>query len=266
MPILLAFLLGLIQALTEFLPVSSSGHLVLGQLYLGRLFDAERTPLVFDVLVHFATFSATLIFLRDDLRDILQRAFTRSGEEFRRLIALLVLATIPAVVVGLGFQEEIESFFSSIEVVRLGFLATTAFLVAAHLRMRRGLEASPGPLGWELPTLGAALLGGCAQAFAIVPGISRSGATICTALLFGLSANAAIRFSFLLSLPVIFGAMVLKLGDLTTLPSSEIPAYSVGFVTALVAGYFAIRLLVMMTKQARLIYFAAYTALLSLLI
>lgn len=275
MPLSFAIVLGLVQALTEFLPVSSSGHLVLFQQFLEPLLHLSRTPLAFDVFVHTATLSATILFLRADIASIL-RGLLRTddaGREMRRLAWLVILGSIPAAAVGLGFRSTIEQAFESETVVACGFLITSIFLLLAHRRQSGGVPAanressqSQGTLGWPLPSTSAALLIGAAQALAITPGISRSGSTICTALLLGLPTTSAIRFSFLLALPAIGGATLLEGKNLLAVSSAEVPGYLAAFATAFLGGLVAIQLLVHLTRGGRLNIFAAYTACLALLL
>ncbi|MCB0344680.1 MAG: undecaprenyl-diphosphate phosphatase [Bdellovibrionales bacterium] len=276
MPVVFAIVLGLVQALTEFLPVSSSGHLVIFQHYLAPLMGAAPPPLAFDVFVHTATLLATVVYLRRDILGILGGLFGSGpeGQRARSLALLIILGSVPAAAVGLGLKDLVEEAFHSKNVAAIGFLITSAFLLLAH----RKQLSSPGPdddgsaesqlssLDWVIPSLGAALLIGAAQALAITPGISRSGSTIAAALLLGLPAISAIRFSFLLSLPAIGGATLLEGKHLLDLPSTDITAYGAGFCASFFAGLLAIRMLVRVTKNSRLIYFAAYTAALSLLV
>jgi undecaprenyl-diphosphatase len=271
MPVFLAFILGLVQALTEFLPVSSSGHLVISQVYLAPYFEAEPVPLAFDVLVHVATLLATLFFLSADVTRLIKGVFVKNeeGDLCRRVISLVIFGSIPVVVVGGGFRDSLKILFESQEAAANGFLVTTAVLfLANYIYSRRQSEqessGSDGEFFWKLPTFSQAFLIGVAQAIAIFPGVSRSGSTIAIALLLGLGATTAVRFSFLLSIPAIFGALVLEGRGLATLEASQLLPYGVGFLTAFATGLLAIRLLVVVTQRAYLGYFAIYTLMLGI--
>lgn len=275
MPIDFAVILGLVQALTEFLPVSSSGHLVLIQQALGAQFGVTHVPLVFDVLVHVATLLVVCFFLRKDLLLILRNifSFSATGTEVRRLALLLIVATIPAVLVVLLAKDEIESGFQSLHIVAIGFLVTTFLLEFGHRRQTRTLAAVPSAseareavLGWALPSIRQAAFMGLLQALAIVPGISRSGSTIAAGLIGGLPADRAVRFSLFMLLPAVGGAAVLEAKSLFHLASVDLPAYAAGFGVTVFAGWFGLIWLVRFARAAKLRWFAAYTLLLSLVI
>lgn len=271
MPISIAILLGLIQGLTEFLPVSSSGHLVVFQLLSEGLLGAPKIPLSFDVFLHLATLLVTLIFLRADIVRVLRYGLTAGerGSWGKSLALLVVIGSLPAAVVGLCFKEEIEAYFSSLSVVANGLLVTTAFLVAAHFRQRAAahkdqtVEFTESD-GWTLPSVLQAFIIGMAQALAILPGISRSGSTIAVALLLGVSADSAVRYSFFLSIPAILGATILEANNLLLLTQSVLVSYLAGFLVTCISGWFAMKWLIVFTRRSYLLYFAAYTLLLSL--
>jgi undecaprenyl-diphosphatase len=246
-----AAVLGIVQGLTEFLPVSSSGHLVLVQ----QLFGISLGTLTFEVVVHVGTLIAVLIALRSDVALIFaglrpgKDPETRSG---RRLIWLLVVGTLPAVVVGFLLNDLIESLFSSVTVVGLMLLLTGTFLFFAE-RAKTGRRSLEG-----LHTVDALFIG-CGQALAVMPGLSRSGTTISAGLRRGVNGEDAARFSFLLSIPVILGAAVLELpsvGQDAVLPLSVL---CMGFLTSAITGYFAITVLKRFVRQGRLRVFAYYT-------
>jgi len=271
MPIELAIILGIVQGLTEFLPVSSSGHLVVFQHYLEPIFGASKTPLAFDVLVHLATLVVTLCYLFPDIRAVLSHAHRRTpeGETVRQLILRTIVGTVPAVLVVLLLKDQIEAAFDSLSAAGIGFLITACVLESAHrkqIKFRPPQSDKDSVLSWKLPSLPQAFIIGCAQSVAILPGVSRSGSTIATALLLGLPAESAMRFSFFLFIPAVLGASVLELGDLSALPESDMSAYLLGFVITIVVGFFAMRLLTRLVSSAKLRYFAIYTALLGLAI
>lgn len=196
-------ILGVIQGLSEFLPISSDGHLVLAQTSLGL----EGPFLAIDVALHIGTLCAVLLVFRRDLVDVLRSAL--AGE--RRELALLILGTLPAAVVGLAFKHQIEPFFSSGKAAAYGLFVTAAFLWAGEsTRRRRAAQGTPvRPIDGRMATWI-----GLAQALAILPGISRSGSTIATAIVHGADAVQAARFSFLLSVPAVAGAVLLEVPEL----------------------------------------------------
>ena len=271
MPIFLAVLLGIVQGITEFLPVSSSGHLVVFQHFLEPLFGAQKTTLAFDVLVHVATLFVTLAFLKRDLASILRYLF-QSGPEgavVRGLALRTIIGTLPAVVVVLFFKDQIETAFSSVRAAAGGFVVTALLLELAHrkqLRFQPTTSNNDYGISWPLPTPLQALLIGTAQAVAILPGVSRSGSTIAAALLLGLPAESALRFSFFLFIPAVLGAAVLQLKDLAELSASHGPAYAAGFVSTILVGWFAVQLLATLLRSAKLRYFAIYVACLGLVL
>jgi undecaprenyl-diphosphatase len=237
--------LGLIQGLTEFLPVSSSGHLVIGQTF----FDLQGL-LAFDVFVHGATMLAIVVYFRRRLRDLL------AGRS-PAYVGKLALGTVPASIVGLGFREAIQRAFDSpILVVATLAVTGTALLSLgfAPSARREGPGSSPRggtatpPAGNAGPTWAAAWWIGCAQAVAILPGISRSGSTIVTGIWLGLAPAAAAEFSFLLGIPAIAGAMVLELlirGDVSGpwLSAPFVAGGMMAFLTGLVTIFLVFRLL-----------------------
>lgn len=265
MTALQALLLGVIQGLTEFLPLSSSGHLVLGKKVLGV---ASEMPVTFEVVVHAGTLIATLLVFWRPVWEILAflgRAVTGStnpsagGRLSRwwtdpsgRLLALIVVGTIPAALVGFPLEDWIESLFGNVLLVGVALCATGSLLFVTRWSHCRGQ-------GIEKVSLGKGLLVGIAQAVAIIPGISRSGATIATALLGGVDRETAVRFSFLLSMPAIVGAIVLKTSDIAEagVEVGWLPLFA-GFAASLGVGYAALRVLLAFVRQGRLHWFAYY--------
>lgn len=256
-----AALLGLVQGLTEFLPVSSSGHLVIGQALLG----VESPGIVFEVLVHFATliviaavfYQETGLLIRAAarlpgllLRGRLGRALTEEGDV--RLLALVVLGSVPAAAAGLLMRGAIGELFGNMRTVGLALLVTGALLWVSD-------RARPGRAALLGISPAQALTVGIAQACALVPGISRSGATIVAGLFAGLSREAAAGFSFLLAIPAILGATLLELKDIAAdgVPLSG-SALLVGMVAAGLAGYGALRVLLRFVRAGRLRMFAYY--------
>jgi undecaprenyl-diphosphatase len=247
-----AVLLGALQGLTEFLPVSSSGHLLL----LQRLFGISEGALFFDTLVHAGTLLAVVVVLRRDIWRLLRRPL-------QPLTLFLILGTLPAVLAALFFKDTLEAALSGGAFLGISFLVTAALLTAAELLYRRN-SAAP-PRAESAMNAGSALFIGALQAVAILPGISRSGATLAGALACRLDRDFAARFSFLLSIPAILGALVLQAGGLFgSGPSPEVStaACAAGFISAAVVGFFSIRLMLSLVRRHALWGFAVYTGLL----
>lgn len=248
-----AIVLGIVQGLTEFLPVSSSGHLELGK----ALFGLQDVDLTFSILVHGATACSTLVVFRKDIASLFFGIFTSNTSERKTAhsyIAWLALSTLPAVVVAFtmrGFLE--ESFLEHPH--RVGWsLCATALILYASERIAR---TASNTLSWS-----RVLCIGLAQALAIVPGISRSGSTIGAAVALGISREEAARFSFLMALPVIFGATVLELKDVLETGGGEQAfngiAYAAGTLAAFVSGWAACQWMIRLVKRTNLNVFAVY--------
>lgn len=231
-----AILLGLIQGLTEFLPVSSTAHLVLVHEWTG--FSTGDDP-AFDIVLQLATAIAALIYFRKDVAAIVRSALGRSEETTygRRLAAAIVVGTVPAVVAGFLFEDVIEGVFRNSAYIAAALVAGSALMYAAERAHARRREAKP------VTAAGGAYIG-LFQALALIPGISRSGATISGALFFGLAREEAVRFSFLLSIPVMFGATAKKLIGLdpATLQSFALPL-AAGFAVSFAVGLASIHFL-----------------------
>ena len=250
----LAVLLGAVQGVTEFLPISSKTHLVVVPALLG-----ESPPsLAFITLLHLGTLVALVAYFARDLVRILVD-LPKSGSEGRRLFGLLVIATIPAAVVGLIFEETFERLLEHPREAAFALLATAFLLVVAEwlagtFRIGRRL---PRPLGAEIGTRNAVAIG-IAQAVALLPGVSRSGATMSTGLALGIRRDAVARFSFLLAIPAIAGANVLEFGDVLKdgLGTPEIA----GCIAALITGYASVALLLRYLRRYTYLPFAAYCA------
>jgi undecaprenyl-diphosphatase len=254
MGIIQAIILGLLQGATEFIPVSSSGHLVLVPWLLGW----DSPGLVFDTVVHWGTLVAVLAYFWRDWLDLIG-AWLRGlfrwdwRDPLARLAWLLVLGSIPAAVLGFLFEDFFESLFGKPAWVAVFMLVTAALLtLGERLGKRRRTVAD---LGWL-----DALAIGLAQASAIAPGISRSGATISAGLFHGLERDAAARVSFLLATPIIFGAGLFKMMDLRSMadPAGQIPALVAGFLAAALAGYVCIWVLLRYLRRGSLYPFAVY--------
>jgi undecaprenyl-diphosphatase len=260
MSILQAIILGIIQGLTEFLPISSSAHLVIAPFLFGWQLDPQVT-FTFDVLVQDGTLLAVILYFWKDLWGIL-RAFVRGifqGKPFAdpqaRLGWLLILATLPAGVIGLLFKSSIEAAFNSVAITA-GFLFLTAVLLtAAEWFGRRSRNLAQ--LNWL-----DALVMGAFQALAVFPGISRSGSTISGGLLRQLDRTSAARFSFLMSVPVMLAAGALQTLDALSTPqtSAALPLVAVGFLAAAVVGFLSIRWLLGYLQKRSFYAFAIYCA------
>jgi undecaprenyl-diphosphatase len=238
--------LGLIQGLTEFLPVSSSGHLVM----LQALLDLDQEGVVFEVALHVATLASVLIFYRRRVAELVIGALRRRPDALR-YAAKLALATAPAVFVVLAIGDFLEARFDSPATAGVCLLLTGAVLWTTRRSVTRAQDTEPG---WR-----AVLLIGCAQAFAILPGISRSGATVAAALALGVTPVAAAEFSFLMSVVAVAGAAMLKLPELTTLPAGTVGPLLIGALVALICGVAAIWLFVRLLRAQAFHRFAYYT-------
>lgn len=236
--------LGLVQGLTEFLPVSSSGHLVLVEALTG-----VRMPGIFvEVSLHVATLGSVLIVYGMRLWRIALGALGGRPAE-RRMALLLIIATLPAALIGYLFNQALEELFHSLVYVGLFFLVTGAILWST--RSRSGAHAEPTP--------GGAAAIGIAQAAAILPGISRSGSTVSAALWLGLTPVAAAEFSFIMAVPVIAGAALLEGRQATvSLAHVGVASFVTGLVVAFASGIFAIRFLVALLRRGRFYTFAPY--------
>ena len=254
MTLLQSVVLGLLQGATEFLPVSSSGHLVI----VPALFGWDAPPVAFDVLLHLGTLVAVCTYFRSDLWGIVRGLVTR-GEKYlhdRRLGWLLIAGTVPTAVIGLVFDDLFEALFA--EVLYVGvFLLLTAVILTAAERLSRKTTHDPAQMRWW-----QGALVGVAQGAAIAPGISRSGATMAAGLGLGLDREQAARFSFLLSVPAIALASAWAIRGLVS-GDAIMPATGVtlaGFLAAAVSGYVVIAALLAYLRQRTLYPFAVYCA------
>ena len=245
------FVLAVVQGLTEFLPVSSSGHLVL----FGEALGLEDPGLLLPIALHLGTLLAVLIVYRKDVFKI--TADLLKGRPREAL--LVILGTLPAGVVGVLFQDFFRDQFGSGRSAAMGLLATAALLLTADRARRSNLKAGVGRT--ELNWLDALLIG-TAQAVAILPGISRSGSTIAVGLLRGIEPLHAARFSFLLSIPAILGAALLEIGAFfDTQPSAaENTLLGLGLLVSALVGWVALRLLISFLNRGAFVWFAAYCA------
>ena len=249
-----AVFLGALQGATEFFPVSSSGHLVVGQTLLGLKIRGVQ----FVVAVHVATLISVLVMYRGRLVDLLYGTLRRDGGAWR-YVGMLALATLPAGIVGVFFGDRVAMLFENPFVPATAFLVTGAILWSTRRVLGRGIGQELGQQDWQKPGWGVALLIGFAQAFALVPGISRSGTTVAMALWLGVAAEEAAAFSFLMAIPAIAGATVLQMPDLAsqglTLSATALAA---GSAVAAITGILAIKAFVALLARKTFHRFAIY--------
>jgi undecaprenyl-diphosphatase len=242
-----AAFLGFVQGATEFLPVSSSGHLVIGQ----RLLNIQITGVHFEVAVHVATLLSVLIVYRERLSGLVRGVVRGEGDAWR-YVAMLLVGSIPAGVIGVGLSDLIGRGFDTPVVTGFGLLATGVILWTSKVPLARDLNGTP--------TMPQAILIGMAQALALIPGVSRSGSTVVTALWLGIDAREAAAFSFLLAIPAISGAAALQIPNLTGAGSLGVTtsALMVGGAVAAVTGILAIKTFVLMLEKKGFHSFGAY--------
>jgi len=254
--------LGILQGLTEFLPVSSSGHLVVVQSFIEGF---EQPGVLFDAMVHFGTLLAVVVYFRRDLSGMLRACLPGADEQpaslfggetvspgtVRKLVIYLVVATLVTATVGLAFSETIYRLFESVQNVAIMLLVTGALLfLSDHIGIHsRGLK--------DL-RLKEALILGLAQSFALIPGISRSGTTIAVGIFLGLKGEAAARFSFLMAIPAVLGATMLEMRHAATIALDMMVIYALGTIVAAVVGLLTIKLLMFVVGRRNLRYFSYY--------
>ena len=259
MDILQAIIIGLVQGLTEFLPVSSSAHLIFIQQALGL----SDVPLAFDVLLHVGTLVAVFIYFYNDIILMIKGFFLslidlKEGkfiseirrDPYKKLAWLTILATIPIGVVGLLFNDFVEELFEGLTVPAFLLLITGCLLYFSQ-------RMNSGKVDVQNISTKEALVMGCGQALAILPGLSRSGTTIASGLFAGLDKEFAAKFSFILSIPAILGAAVVQLKDLSG-ANIELSACIAGFIVAVISGYIAISFLLKLVRERSLDIFAFY--------
>ena len=263
MNIIEAILLGILQGLTEFLPISSSGHLAIAQ----QIFTIEEADVAFDVMLHLGTLIAVLVYYRQDVLRLVSEFFLLiSGwfrgqrpklldpdRPYRILMVMVVIATIPTAIIGLLLKDMFVSIFSRLNIVGFALIITGILLWLSNRIF--GNRKKP-----ENMSVSDAVWVGIVQSIAMVPGISRSGSTIFAGLLRGFTPELATRFSFLLSIPAILGAVVLEGKDIFSNASTfhDILPVTGGFFAAAVSGYLAIRVLITLLHKKKFNYFAYY--------
>lgn len=250
MTFLEALILGIIQGLTEFLPVSSSGHLEIGSYILGI---QSKDNLLFSIVVHGATALSTIVVFRKDILAILIDIFKFQWNESTEFALKIIISIVPVGIVGVFFEDQVEAFFGG-KILLVGSMLLFTGLLLSFTFFKK---SNTGDINYV-----KAFLIGLAQAIAIMPGISRSGTTIAVALLLGVDKVKATRFSFLMVLIPIIGAMLLKVKDLIETPelASDISGITLatGFLAAFIAGLMACTWMIAIVKRGKLIYFAIY--------
>lgn len=246
---LTALILGIIQGLTEFLPVSSSGHLEIGKTIFGNEWTADESMLM-TVVLHFATALSTIFIFRKDVSQLLKAVFKKEDKSAKSFSLFILISMIPAVAVGLIFDDIIESFFNGkLLLVGAMLLITGLLLFLADKAQKTSKEVG----------LKEAIIIGIAQAIAILPGISRSGATISASVLMGVDREKAARFSFLMVVPVIFGKMAKDILDgAFNKVDGSLFDYGIGFIAAFLTGLLACTWMIKLVKKSQLKYFSFY--------
>ena len=263
MSIWFAALQGLVQGLTEFLPVSSSGHLVLVQALFGG--DVETNYMLFNVLLHFGTLLSVVVAFWKDIKELfveffgwIRDGFKINGHPYRRFIVMLLITLIPMFII-LPVESKLEAAFSSPLLVGLLLMVTAVLLFLSEKAPKKHKTE-------QNATWLDALIVGIGQMFAVLPGLSRSGTTICTGLFCGFSREFAVRFAFIMSLPVVLGANLLELIDVVKDPAAAtagtpLACYLVGIVVSMVSGLLAIRLVKFITNRGNFRPFVVYCTL-----
>lgn len=246
-----AIFLSIVQGLTEFLPISSSGHLVIFQ----KLFGLEP-PVLFDIFVHVGTLGAIIFFFRKELLKILQGIFKKD----RQIFWLIVIGSIPAIIVGLFLQKNINQIFDSLKLVGVALLITSALLISTKwFKEKNGVRFKS--VKWY-----DGLIIGLFQALAILPGVSRSGATLVGGLSRKINREIAFQFSFFLAIPAIFGALILQIPDLINYQFNLLNKSILGMILAGVVGYFSLKILKKVLLNSKLWVFGLYCFFLAILV
>jgi len=256
MEVIDAILLGIIQGLTEFLPVSSSGHLEIGKAILGDNLVPEES-LLFTVVLHFATALSTIVVFRKDIYDIIKGVFAFKWNEDTKFVSKIAVSMLPAAIIGFTFESELSTLFGgNIKLVGFMLIITALLLYLADKAKNTNKKVS----------FSNALVIGFSQAIAMLPGISRSGATISTSVLLGNDKTKAARFSFLMVVPLIFGKIAKDIlsGELTY-NNQNFTILSIGFFAAFVSGLFACTWMIAIVKKSKLKYFAYYCVIVGLI-
>ena len=244
-----AIALGIIQGFTEFLPVSSSGHIEIANYLFGNDSSGEEN-LTMTIVLHAATAIATLLVFKNDILDILKGLLTPTYNDEKRFALVIILSMIPAAIVGLFFEDIVEQFFTQ----NLLLVGSMLIVTAVLLYLADKAKDTVKHVGFK-----EAIIIGLAQAVATLPGISRSGSTIATSVLLGVDRSKAARFSFLMVVPLILGKMAKDIldGDFSSNELDVLPLV-LGFTAAMITGYFACRWMIELVKRSQLKYFSFY--------
>lgn len=234
-------ILGIIQGITEWLPISSSGHLVIFQYF----FDIEE-PVIFDLFLHMGSLLVVFLVFWREIKQLILSFFIKEYKKYRKIAYYIIIGTIPTALLGYFFEDMFESFFSSLLAVGIA-LIITGFLLYFCERFEKNNSI----------TVKSALVMGIMQGLAITPGISRSGSTISTALYFGVKREEAVKFSFLLFIPAMLGATILQSKDIV-FNSIEWTPIIIGTLVAVIVGYLSLKLLILIVKKKRLRLFSYY--------
>lgn len=256
MDIIDSIILGIIQGLTEFLPVSSSGHLELGKAILGDE-SIPKESLLFTVVLHFATALSTIVVFRKDIWLLLKGVLKLEWNEDLQFISKIAVSMLPAAIIGYTYESELADLFGG-NIKLVGFML---ILTALLLYLADKAKDTSKNISFK-----NAIVIGFAQAIAMLPGISRSGATISTSVLLGNDKTKAARFSFLMVVPLIFGKIAKDIiGGELTYHSGNFTSLSIGFIAAFISGLFACTWMISIVKKSKLIYFAIYCAIVGLI-
>ena len=256
MDIIDSIILGIIQGLTEFLPVSSSGHLELGKALLGDE-SIPKESLLFTVVLHFATALSTIVVFRKDVWSILKGILKFQWNEDLQFVSKIAVSMLPAAIIGYTYEAELSELFGG-NIKLVGFML---ILTALLLYLADKAKDTSKNISFK-----NAIVIGFAQAIAMLPGISRSGATISTSVLLGNDKTKAARFSFLMVVPLIFGKIAKDIiGGELTYDSGNFTSLSIGFVAAFISGLFACTWMISLVKKSKLIYFAIYCLIVGLI-
>ena len=236
-----AILLGIIQGVTEFLPISSSGHLVIIQKFLGVVSSGGE----FEILVHIGTLGSILVVFFNELRHIIQNLMSPKTQKY---ISFIIIGTIPAGIFGLGMRDFYESIFHDLHLVGISLIFTGTILFLSNLLKKADKQI----------TSKKSILIGIAQALAIFPGVSRSGMTICTALFLGIGPKEAARFSFLLAIPAISGAGAIMMADVGANFQISVFVAGAALISSFLTGLFSLKWLINWLKNGKFHYFGFY--------
>ena len=243
-----SIILGIVQGLTEFLPISSSGHLEISKAILGNDFS-NKESLLFTIVLHFATALSTIVFFRKDISEIILGLFDKKNKESSKFSISIIISMIPAVLIGLFFVD-FNSFFNG----NLLLVAVMLYVTSVLLYLSDIIKLDKKEISYK-----NSFIIGLAQAIAILPGISRSGATIATAVVIGIDREKAARFSFIMVIPLIFGSMAKSIIDNGIIfENFNLLSVLLGFISAFITGLLACKWMISLVKKSKLYYFSIY--------